>query len=176
VGQSGSNLEIERKFLLKGMPQLPAEAQPWRLRQGYLPMEAGNDQPGRIREKIAPDGSRKYSHTVKRGSGLTREEIERPLEPDEFERLWAKTEGRRIIKTRHRVPVKVMDPSIGGEIELMWEVDEFKEFDLFFAEVELPREDFAVEPPHWLAIVVEREVTDDPRYTNARIALEGLPR
>lgn len=41
---------------------------------------------------------------------------------------------------------------------------------LVLAEVELPEARHPASPPAWLAPFIEREVTDDPRYTNRAIA------
>ena len=52
----------------------------------------------------------------------------------------------------------------------MWEVDDFLDRDLVLAEVELPS-DAAPALPEWLAPAVVREVTGDPRYVDATLAL-----
>jgi CYTH domain-containing protein len=52
-----------------------------------------------------------------------------------------------------------------------WEIDEFLDRDgLWLAEVELETVDQVVQPPEWLREVIEREVTDDPTYTNYALA------
>ena len=121
---------------------------------------------GRVRRTTYPDGRLKHVHTIKRGLGLVREETERELSPEEFAELWPRTEGRRILKTRHKVPAG----------ELTWEVDAFLDRNLVLAEVELSSPTQAVEPPPWLAPYVLREVTNDPRYRNYALATGGTPR
>jgi CYTH domain-containing protein len=140
------------------MPQLPAGAERVGIEQGYLP-ESG----ARLRRVTGADGTVRCWLTIKRGTGLVREETERRLDPDEFERDWPRTVGARIRKTRHRVPD-------GG---LRWEIDEFLDRDLVLAEVELPAPDTPVAPPAWLAGAMIREVTEDPRYANVALARAG---
>ncbi len=164
---SSPPLEIERVFLLRGMPQLPAEHEVCSLEQGYLPevpeTAAGSSEflEGRIRRTTRSDGSTRCHHTIKRGGGIVREEIEREIECGEFERLWPRTEGRRISKVRHRV----------AEGDVIWEVDRFEGLPLVLAEVELKAVDQALQLPRWLEGWVIREVSEDPRYRNSAIAL-----
>jgi CYTH domain-containing protein len=52
-----------------------------------------------------------------------------------------------------------------------WEIDEFLDRQgLWLAEIELERVDDHVVPPDWLRQVIEREVTDEPQYTNHALA------
>ncbi len=154
-------LEIERVFLLRGMPPLPASAVAVEIEQGYLPPPDGPGQPeGRLRRQVAPDGQVLRVLTRKHGQGLVRREEERPLSPEEFDRWWPRTAGRRLRKRRHRVP----------EDGLVWEIDRFEGIELVLAEVELPSAETAIALPAWLAPVVVREVTEDPRYRNFEIA------
>ena len=149
-------LEIERKYLLQSLPQFPATARSYRMDQGYFA-----DEPGRVRRTRAPDGTVTYTHTVKKGVGLVREEIERELTADEFESLWPRTAGRRLTKTRTKVP----------EDDLVWEIDDYDALDLVVAEVELPTPDTKVAVPDWLAPHVIREVTGEPEYQNYELAI-----
>ena len=148
-------LEIERKYLLHSVPQLPATARPYRMDQGYF-----TDEPGRLRRTRAPDGTVTYTHTVKKGVGLVRQEIERELTLDEFKSLWPRTAGCRLTKTRTKVP----------EGNLVWEIDDYDALDLVLAEVELPTADTKVTVPDWLAPHLIREVTGEPEYGNHEIA------
>ncbi|HMN96480.1 MAG TPA: hypothetical protein PKC43_08860 [Phycisphaerales bacterium] len=161
----GAPLEIERSYLLRGMPPLPAHLPVTALRiaQGYLPDDAQRTLgvEGRIRSIHRPDGRVEHVHTVKTGSGLVRTEIERPLSEAEFQRLWPATAGRRLSKTRFAV----------ADGALTWEIDRFDDLDLVLAEVELPSADFAVTLPPWLAPHVVRDVTEEPAYRNFEIAL-----
>jgi adenylate cyclase len=161
------SLEIERKYLLNGLPSLPADHEVWRIRQGYFTdpivnaLDAGDGLlSGRIRQTVLPDGSILCTHTIKRGSGVVRTEIEREITREQFDRHWPRTAGRRLNKVRRRVKA--------GDV--MWEIDQFEELALVLAEVELEGADQAVAFPGWLEPHVVREVTDDPAFTNAAIA------
>lgn len=155
--------EIERVWLLSAVPAIPAGAERWTIEQGYLDAASGVE--GRVRSITYPDGRREFVHTIKSGEGLVREESERVITGDEFERLWPATLGRRIRKVRHRV----------REGAFVWEVDEFLDWPLAMAEVELPEASTEVTPPAWLRGVLGREVTNDPRYRNSALAFKGLP-
>jgi len=165
---SAAPLEIERVWLLRGPPAIPAGAGVWRIEQGYLP-EHGLGDPdfaeGRLRRITHPDGRVECLHTVKRGAGLVRHETERTITEAEFEAHWPRTQGRRIRKRRHRVP----------EGDLVWEVDEFLDWPLWMAEVELPSAASQSPIPRWLEPVLAAEVTSDPRWRNFALAMHGPP-
>lgn len=167
--------EIERVWVLRSMPAVPPGAEQWTIDQGYLPHADGDSAAagfpeGRLRRIERPDGSVTYRHTIKRGTGLVREEIERAITAEEYARWWPATAGRRIEKTRYRIGAA----SAGG-VDLVWELDRFHGLPLVMLEVELPDERHAVELPAWARDLVVREVTDDPRYRNAALAISGLP-
>jgi CYTH domain-containing protein len=104
--------------------------------------------------------------TVKSGGARTRVEEELEIEPDRFERLWPLTEGRRIEKTRYEIAADG-----GATIEL--DVYSGRLAGLVVAEVEFDSESDAdaFAAPDWFG----REVTDDARYKNQRLAREGVP-
>lgn len=164
---SDAPLEIERSFLLRGMPALPTHTDTpiatLRMTQGYLPENARETIgiEGRLRRIEHADGRIELRHTVKSGFGLVRSEVERDIDAAEFDRLWPLTEGRRVSKTRHCVPFG----------DLVWEIDRFDGIDLVLAEVELPSADTPSPVPDWLAPHIVREVTEEPEYRNSQIAL-----
>ena len=153
-------IEIERKFLVAEVPGGLGRHPSGRLRQGYLAVEAGGAEV-RIR---ADDDSTVL--TVKRGAGRTRAEEEVPIDRTAFDRLWPLTEGRRVAKTRHLVPL--------GD-DLTAELDVYAEAldGLLVAEVEFASSEAsdAFAPPDWLGT----EVTGDARYANQSLALHGAP-
>jgi adenylate cyclase len=104
--------------------------------------------------------------TVKAGGGRVRVEEEIEIEADRFERLWPLTEGRRIEKTRYEI-----DAGDGLVIEL--DVYKGDLEGLVVAEVEFESEEAAdaFAPPDWVA----RDVTEDARYKNQRLATSGAP-
>jgi CYTH domain-containing protein len=148
--------EVERKFLLTGLPPLERVQGAVEIEQGYLPGE-------RLIERvrcIRSDEGVELVRTVKEGSGLMRLEIEEAVTPDEFAQFWPLTEGRRLRKRRYRI----------ADGNLTWEIDEFLDRDLVLAEVELPGPMIDVQIPEWLRPHVDREVTEDSAYTNLRLA------
>ena len=149
-------LEIERKYLLRALPDRVQEVPPLQIRQGYLP---GSRLLERVREVQASNGPMWY-RTVKSGAGISRIELEDETSRDVFETMWPLTEGRRVLKRRYRIP----------DGDLIWEIDQFTDRDLVLAEVELPSTDAKVEPPTWLAPHIMRDVTDDSAYTNYNLA------
>jgi CHAD domain-containing protein/CYTH domain-containing protein len=156
--QAAGDLEIERKFLLNGLPALDKEDSSAEIEQGYLPGERVIERIRRTRT----NGKEELVRTIKEGTGISRLEVEEPVPAELFARLWPLTEGRRIRKRRHRVK----------DGDLTWEIDEFPDRNLVFAEVELPSPSTEVTPPDWLRPHVVREVTDDPAYSNYRLATE----
>jgi CHAD domain-containing protein/CYTH domain-containing protein len=154
---AGADQEIERKFLLRGMPPLPDGAVRTEIVQGYLPGERLQERIRRVRRRGEPP---KYFRTVKLGSGISRTEIEEEADEATFRRLWSLTKGRRIRKLRFKVPD-------GG---LTWEIDRFAGRRLVLAEIELPSEDFDVQIPAWLQEHVERDVTGEDEYVNINLA------
>lgn len=165
AAHSTQHLEIERRFLLDRLPPIPRGAQALRIEQGYLAAAApGAGAPGyeagRLRRITAADGAMTCWHSIKTGVGAVRTEIERAISPQEFEQHWPRTIGRRLRKTRYRV----------SDHGLAWEIDDFEQFRLRLAEVELPSADAPATIPPWLAPHIVREVTDVRCYTNANIA------
>lgn len=152
-----SGREIERKFLVSEIPPEAGRGTP--ILQGYLPL-TGDEAELRVRKK----GDATVL-TVKRGHGLDRAEEEVALSAEAFDALWPLTDGRRIEKRRYEIPHE------GATIEL----DEFGgELDgLLVAEVEFDSVEASerFEPPGWL----ERDVTDDPAYSNRALAERGRP-
>jgi adenylate cyclase len=153
-------VEIERKFLIRGLPRGLERSRSTRIVQGYIAI--GDDGTEvRIRRR---DGAAVL--TVKAGAGRTRSEEEIEIDAEHFARLWPLTEGRRVEKTRHLIPA-----GAGPAIEL--DVYSGGLTGLMVAEVEFGSEDAAdgFEPPEWFG----SEVTDDARFKNQTLACEGVP-
>lgn len=151
-------VEIERKFLLNGLPPTMRYARREPIRQGYIALDGDTE----VRIRITPS---KTVLTIKSGRGGVRTEEEVAIDTRQGDALWELTEGRRVQKTRRRVRV--------GAVEV--EVDEYGGAldGLVVAEVEFDDEEAArtFEPPSWFV----REVTDDPRYSNRSLASDGVP-
>jgi adenylate cyclase len=150
-------VEVERKFLVPEPPDLGGTDSD-EIEQGYLAV--GSEGEVRLRRK-----GDALLLTAKRGSGLSREEAEVNLPAEAFESLWPLTEGRRLHKRRHVIPLD------GLKLEL--DVYEGDLEGLVVAEVEFESEAEAegFEPPDWLG----DEVTGDERYLNETLATRGRP-
>jgi len=151
--------EIERKFLVPAVPGSLELGTGSRLRQGYLAI----DGPVEVRVRREDDTA---TLTLKVGVGRSRTEVERDLTPVEADELWPATDGRRIEKVRHRVPLP------GGEV-LELDVYEGALGGLVTAEVEFPDADAAdaFVAPAWC----HRELTGESGWSNASLAVQGRP-
>jgi len=151
-----NNREIERKFLVKQLPEKLKRRRHYPIAQGYLATEPGGRHV-RLRKK-----GKTASLAFKVGRGAHREEREVRLSPRQFAALWPGTAGRRLRKVRYEIPWK----------NLMIEIDVYrgKHSGVVVAEVEFP--DLATcrefKPPRWFG----REVTGQKRYSNVRLANE----
>src|SRR5438874_6697661 len=99
-GRMPSSREIERKFLLKRLPERLKQARRCVIAQGYLANEP-RGRHVRLRKK-----GKTASLTFKVGRGSSREEREIRLGPKQFATLWPATRGRRLHKTRYEMPWK----------------------------------------------------------------------
>ena len=151
------SVEIERKYLLRSLPQMPAAEDVLDVDQGYIP---GVNVRERVRRQRSRSGTTRFFRTIKMGVGVVRTELEDETDERTFNAMWPLTEGRRVRKRRHVV----------RHGEDVWEIDEFLDRQLVLAELELDREDAPITMPDWLRAVLEREVTHDPGYTNRSLA------
>jgi CYTH domain-containing protein len=144
--------EIERKFLVDDVPSEALGDRGVRVDQGYLSI--GEDE---VRVRRKGDA---LTLCVKRGHGLVRVEQEVAIDSTQFDVLWPLTEGRRVSKRRIALEYD------GRTIEL--DVYGGASVGLLTAEVEFESRAAAerfVAPP-WFG----REVTDDDRYKNRKLA------
>ena len=155
-GTTPSSREIERKFLLKQLPERLKQARRCVIAQGYLAAEPGGRHV-RLRKK-----GKTASLTFKVGRGAHREEREIKLSAKQFTALWPATVGRRLYKLRYEMPWK----------NFLIEIDIYrrKHKGLVVAEVEFPNRTACrkFKAPAWFG----REVTGNKRYSNVRLATE----
>jgi CYTH domain-containing protein len=151
---SDPHREIERKFLVRKLPEDLAGFPSTEILQGYL---VSTDEGLQVRLRKISDG---YTLTYKRGLGNVREEREVTLTAEQFSTLWPATEGKRLIKTRYDIPY--------GDRIIEIDVYGGKHEGLVVAEVEFEDEASALNfaPPDWLG----DDVTGDPRYSNQLLA------
>lgn len=149
-------LEIERKFLVDRIPGGLGEGDS--IEQGYL---AIGDDGVEVRVRRRGDD---MTLTIKSGPGMTRTEVELEIDAERFNALWPLTDGRRVNKTRHLIP-------LDGDVTVELDVYSGAHHGLLTAEIEFPSEDAsdAFDPPAWLG----REVTGDGDYANQALAMTG---
>lgn len=149
--------EIERKFLIKELPDL-TNRPCLHLEQGYLCL--GDKEEVRLRITTPSHFQSNYLLTVKKGTGLVRGEEEISLLKEQFVGLWPLTIGRRLTKKRYLI---FANPDI--------EVDVFEGplEGLIVAEVEFKNEEDAnsFHPPDWMG----KDVTNDEYYKNRHLAV-----
>ena len=152
-------VEIERKFLVERPPDGLDSFPSGQIEQGYL---AITDE---VEVRVRRYGERSFL-TVKSSGNESRVEEEIEIDGRRFDALWPLTEGRRIEKRRYRIPT-------GDGLTIELDVYEHRLTGLMTAEVEFGSRADADEftPLPWLG----REVTDDSRYKNKRLATSGLP-
>ena len=151
-------IEIERKFLLDGLPPALAFARRTAMLQGYLALDG--DTEVRVRRTAAG-----AMLTIKHGGGEVRVEEELVLDSRQADALWELTSGRRLQKSRREMRVEGVAVSVD---EYAGALD-----GLIVAEVEFDDEaaSTAFTPPAWFG----REVTDDAGYKNRSLSVHGLP-
>ena len=149
-------MEIERKYLVSGIPD-NIDSYPCRfIEQGYL-----NTAPV-VRVRRDNDN---YYLTYKGGGMMAREEYNLPLTKESYEHMRPKADGILISKTRYLIPEKD-----GLTIEL--DVFDAPYKGLYLAEVEFSSEDQALNynPPAWFG----EDVTNSGKYHNSRLSQGNL--
>ena len=147
-------MEIERKFLVKDLPDRLAEYSFREIEQGYL----NTDPVVRVRK----DGD-SYYLTYKGKGLLAREEYNLPLDQASYEHLIAKPAGIALTKLRYQIAL-----AQGWESTI--ELDIFRGIydGLILAEVEFESEEEArnFTPPQWFG----RDVTFSGEFQNSRLS------
>ncbi len=90
--------EIERKFLVTEPPPEALACPSERIDQGYLVSD------GEIEIRVRRKGDAHFL-TIKKGHGGVREETEVEITAAQFEHIWPQTEGWRVEKRRHLIPI-----------------------------------------------------------------------
>lgn len=149
-------MEIERKFLVKRLPEDLDSYRKKRLEQGYLSTVPV------LRVRKEDD---EYFVTYKGSGMMSREEYNHPLTKEAFYHLIDKADGIIIQKTRYMIP-----QDNGLVIEL--DVFEGELEGLIMAEVEFdsPEAADSYVPVEWFG----REVTEESAYHNSNMSINGL--
>jgi len=157
-------LEIERKFLLKSMPDIPP-AEIVKIDQFYLKNDIGTWE--RARSWDSNTKGKCWIHTVKKSvsKGVNLED-ERFLTEKEFKEFKSKcllstTESRFISKERWIYP----------DGNLYWEVDIFNSgHHLIVAEIEIPTKNYKVNIPKFIDDKLLLEVTGLKQFSNRNLS------
>ena len=150
------NIEIERKFLVKEIPDKLDTFERIDMTQGYL-----NTNPVvRIRKE-----NEDYVLTYKGSGLLSRSEYNLPLNEESFNHLIKKCDGIIISKSRYKIPLK---NNLIAELDLFnGDLDSLILVEVEFNSVE-EADNFI--PPEWFG----EDVTTDGRYHNSYISKYGL--
>ena len=152
-------MEIERKYLIKKLPEDLAQYPYMEMEQAYLCTEPV--------VRVRKEGE-DYVLTYKSKGLMVREEYNLPLTKESYEHLLEKADGTVITKTRYRIPEKN-----GLTIEL--DVFHGRYEGLLLAEVEFATEEEANSycPPEWFG----EDVTMSSAYHNSTLcdAFKGIP-
>lgn len=154
-------MEIERKFLLKKLPDRLDTYTCYSMEQAYITTSPVI----RVRKKTditgGVNGACRYILTIKSKGFLSREEYEIDLDEEGYNNVLAKAEGNIIQKNRYVIPL---------DNNLKLELDLFKgKFDgLVLGEIEFPNEEAAKNytPPEYFS----EEVTYDRRFSNSSMS------
>jgi len=159
------NLEIERKFLLRNLPDLN-----WVdiliVDQFYKKNKSFWDRYRKLDSKIT--GNIKYQHTIKKtvAKGVSEETEVELTESDFIKNLskcfLSKADSKKITKVRHIFP--------HNEHNLKWEIDYFPDRDLVIAEIEIPSVDYELNIPEFILNNCVAEVTHEKEFSNRSIA------
>ncbi len=158
-------MEIERKFLVKSLPENLEKYPHKQISQGYI---SNTDPTIRIRQL-----DDKYILTIKSVSNVLKDkqylinnEVEFDISREKFDNLSTKTEDTFVEKTRYYIDLK----------DYIAELDIYKNAlsPLITVEVEFESEEKALnfQPPEWFGL----DVTADVRYKNFHLSTHGLPK
>ena len=164
-------MEIERKFLLKYIPDNLDSYPHHLIEQAYLCVTPV------VRIRMQDE---EYYMTYKGSGMMSREEYNLPLNKEAYDHLLPKADGNVISKKRYLIPLS--DEEINPEClsllngtSLTIELDEFAPpfAPLLLAEIEFPTEEaaYAFQMPDWFS----EDVTQDVRYHNSYMSRQVFP-
>ena len=145
-------MEIERKFLIKKLPDNLTSYKARKIEQAYL----CTDPVVRVRRD-----NDDYYLTYKSKGMIVREEYNLPLPKEAYGHLLAKADGNIITKTRYEIPEK-------DNLTIELDVFEGKFDGLLLAEVEFASEEEALGyiPPEWFG----EDVSNSTKYHNSTLS------
>lgn len=162
-------MEIERKFLIRQLPENLSAFPSVLIQQAYL----CTDPVIRIRRQ-----NEDFYLTYKGKGLMSREEYNLPLNREAYQHLLSKADGNIITKRRYLIPIE--HPGFKPEFVPNEKIDLQVELDLFdppfapliIAEVEFPSREMAEAflPLDWF----KEDVTEDPAYHNSNLSRRDL--
>ena len=146
-------MEIERKYLIKRLPENLSQYQCKKIAQGYICTNPV------VRIRKSDD---EYYLTYKGKGLMAREEHNLPLTKEGYEHMLPKIDGRLIEKSRYLIP-------LGGKLTAELDIFEGDLAPLIIVEVEFDSIDAAncFIPPEWFG----EDVTESRKYHNSNLAL-----
>ncbi len=165
-------LEIERKFLVKKLPENLEQYPVRRIEQGYL-----NVHPAIRVRRDNDEYYMTYKGMEKLDGGMTHAEYNLDIDEASYRHLLEKADGNIIRKNRYVIPINTdaFSHLTKEQTESLEQGNIFIELDVFdtpfdgmiVAEVEFPNSELAkaYQPADWFG----EEVTGRPEYSNARM-------
>ncbi len=152
VNQRAMNIEIERKFLVKGDGWKVAAGDGVLCKQGYLDSGKG------VTVRVRIMGEQAFLTIKGATTGITRAEFEYEIPVSDATELLGLCGDAIVEKRRHFI-------THAGNL---WELDVFSGANagLIMAEIELEIEEQSFDLPDWIG----HEVSADPRYRNGHLA------
>lgn len=146
-------MEIERKFLVKELPQDLANYPHSRIKQWYITIMPAV----RLRDR---DGV--YTLTVKSKGHMVRQEFEMELSQEEFANLFTKVSTHAIDKMRYDIG---LPNGLNAELDVF--LGKHEGLNLVEVEFETEQAALAFSPPAWFG----EDVTQEAKYKNNHLAL-----
>ena len=146
-------MEIERKYLIRRLPENLSQYQCKKIAQGYICTNPV------VRIRKSDD---EYYLTYKGKGLMAREEYNLPLTQEGYEHMLPKIDGRIIEKSRYLIPLY-------GKLTAELDIFEGDLAPLIIVEVEFDSLDAANSfiPPEWFG----EDVTESRKYHNSNLAL-----
>ena len=149
-------MEIERKYLVRRLPDDLSNYEAKKIAQGYL----CTDPVVRIRRS-----NDNYYMTYKGDGLMVREEYNLPLTREAYEHLLPKIDGLLIAKTRYLIP---LTDRLTAELDVFEGV--LSALTLVEVEFDSVEEANAFVPPEWFG----EDVTESGKYHNSYLSQHGL--
>ena len=162
-------IEIERKFLLKALPDiLPTEIV--KIDQFYFKNKDGVWE--RVRQWNSNLYGKKWIHTVKtKISDFSNEEVEKEISKKEYEKFKKRCRDNKSNSKYIKKERLVYYDNLNDD--LYWEVDIFKDrCHIIIAEIEIPTEEYNLKIPEFISKKTLLEVTGLKQFSNRSLSVK----